>query len=196
MRTFKVELHGKTPLSQGRNIPFGKLPRETPDQHEDRLWHLRTHCDRKDPEKTEPEARVFIPPMAIKNCLTEAASRLGILIPGGKRRTFSKVVKSSVIVQEKAYTDFTFGDMVKDTIFTSNGKAQKGGGTRVHKHFAVRDGRWVAEATIMVTDPVLTKEILQEHLEAAGTFVGLGRFRPENGGYYGCFEVKNLREVK
>jgi hypothetical protein len=39
----------------------------------------------------------------------------------------------------------------------------------------------------VIFDDTITKEVFERHLTEAGRFVGIGRFRPENGGIYGRF---------
>ena len=75
----------------------------------------------------------------------------------------------------------------------SDGKA--GGSSRVWKTFPIIK-EWEGEITILVLDEVITEKVLARHLDIAGKFKGIGRFRPENAGYYGRFEVKGIKEVK
>ena len=39
----------------------------------------------------------------------------------------------------------------------------------------------------------ITPDVFEEHLKQAGAFVGIGRFRPERGGFYGRFAIKNIK---
>jgi hypothetical protein len=34
--------------------------------------------------------------------------------------------------------------------------------------------------------------VFAEHLREAGNFIGVGRFRPEKGGYYGRYKVNGI----
>lgn len=51
--------------------------------------------------------------------------------------------------------------------------------------------------TIHLIDPVLiaSPAIVQRYLEEAGRLIGIGRFRPSNGGYYGRFNVETFKAV-
>ena len=40
----------------------------------------------------------------------------------------------------------------------------------------------------------ITLSVFRKHLEEAGKFIGIGRFRPRNNGFYGRFEVKEIHE--
>ena len=46
-----------------------------------------------------------------------------------------------------------------------------------------------------MVDETITKDVLLKHLEQAGNFIGVGRWRPINGGMYGRFAVKALKEI-
>jgi hypothetical protein len=41
-------------------------------------------------------------------------------------------------------------------------------------------------------DETVTPPVFEEHLREAGSFVGVGRFRPRQGGYYGRFVVERV----
>jgi hypothetical protein len=43
-----------------------------------------------------------------------------------------------------------------------------------------------------VQDDMLTKDVFRYHLEQAGTFIGIGRFRPRNNGFYGRFRLAEM----
>jgi hypothetical protein len=66
-----------------------------------------------------------------------------------------------------------------------------GGGKRVKKCFPVIR-EWHGEVTYYILDETITPEVFEVHLREAGSFIGIGRFRPENGGFYGRFGVKKV----
>ena len=47
-----------------------------------------------------------------------------------------------------------------------------------------------------ILDDQITKNIFEEHLKAAGIYIGIGTFRPIKGGYHGRFSVTSLEEIK
>jgi hypothetical protein len=51
---------------------------------------------------------------------------------------------------------------------------------------------WSAQATFYVLDDAITEKAFTYHLEQAGKFIGIGRFRPRNGGFYGRFSVESV----
>ena len=50
--------------------------------------------------------------------------------------------------------------------------------------------------TFLVLDEKVTKDIFARVLELAGSLVGIGRFRPQNRGYYGRFQVNSMEWVE
>jgi hypothetical protein len=55
---------------------------------------------------------------------------------------------------------------------------------------------WHGEVSFAVLDQTVTHDILAEFLEIAGSFIGIGSFRPENRGIWGRFRLVSLREPK
>ena len=55
---------------------------------------------------------------------------------------------------------------------------------------------WQGEVSFAVLDETVTRDILEEFLEIAGSFIGVGSFRPENRGIWGRFRLLSLKEAK
>lgn len=184
--TYIAHIKGSSPLSQGAYHNTDKKPREAPDAFEERTWHLRLHVDPK-------TNLAFIPPMAFKNGLMLAAKKLSMKVPNGGRKTFTSIITSGIIVKSPCPLNFGLDDCEKETLFvSSNGKSGQGTGNRVMRHFPTYRGPWETEVEIFIVDPAITKDVLHEHLACMGKLVGVGRFRPEVGGYYGMFTVESL----
>jgi hypothetical protein len=47
--------------------------------------------------------------------------------------------------------------------------------------------------TFHILDDVISPDVFEQHLKDAGNFIGIGRFRPRNNGYYGRFSVKSIK---
>ena len=69
-----------------------------------------------------------------------------------------------------------------------------GGGSRVWKIFPVIPAGWTTDISMHVLDPILIDkpDKIEEYLGHAGRFIGMGRFRPINNGFYGRFTVSNF----
>lgn len=189
MKSFICKIKGTTSYQGGRFHNEPKLPRETAQDYEDRTWKGRLHVS--------DDGEVVIPPMAFKNMLKGTAKFLGIQVPGKGKRTYGKIFERGILVQFPAGLGVSSDDVLKETHFVSaGGKAGQGTSTRVIRHFPTVPPGWEAEFQVEAIDDAVTKDVLQEHLIAAGKLTGLGVFRPENGGFNGMFEVQSVKEVK
>ncbi len=72
----------------------------------------------------------------------------------------------------------------------ANGK--RGSGTRVWRTFPVFDN-WAAQLIIHILDDTIPEEVFQRVVKAFGLFIGIGRSRPENGGFLGRFIVEKIK---
>lgn len=185
MKIATVTLESQAPYSQSRsyNHEVEKLPRETPDAYETRTWRNKCH--------TLPDGKVFIPPMSFKMALDTAAKMLGRQIPGKGKSTYTKFFLSGVLVMEPVVLPLTKDDVAQDRIY-ANSDGIRGSGKRVWRMFP-RIDKWTADVPFHVIADEITEDVFEEHLRQAGAFVGIGRFRPQSGGYYGRFEIKKIR---
>src|SRR5262249_38900087 len=71
------------------------------------------------------------------------------------------------------------------------GNPGSGSETRVDKCFPILDS-WKAQVEFLVIDPILTPEVLEAIARRAGLMIGIGAYRAENGGPYGCFKVQKI----
>lgn len=185
MKIATVTLASTAPYSQSRSYEheIDELPREGKDAYQQRTWRNKCH--------TMPDGKVFIPPMAFKMALDTAAKMLGRQIPGKGKSTYTKFFLSGVLVMEPAVLPITKDEVACDRIF-ANADGVRGSGKRVWRLFPRIDS-WTAAVPFHVIADEITEDVFEEHLRQAGAFVGIGRFRPQSGGYYGRFEVKKVK---
>lgn len=182
----KVTLKSVCPYSQSKAFREDKNDKESSGDFEKRTWRARCHVD--------GAGYLFIPPMQFKQCLSDAASYLNMKIKGQGKATWKKNFLAGIMVSEPLKLPISVDDVQGETIFVpSDGK--KGGGQRVYKTFPVIPS-WSGEVTFYILDETITKEVFEYHLREAGKFIGLGRFRPRNGGFYGRFEVVSIQWSK
>ncbi len=185
MQTVEVKLESISPYSQSKFIDVDAIPKlgkEGPDAYEKRVWKNRVHLD----EKGFP----FMPPLGLKKSLEAAAPYSGV-IPGQGKSTYTKRIKSGILITdpitlEVAGKKATADDWKPEWLFLD---AQGKNGDKRVKRCMPRLGQWTASVTIYVVDEILTKDVLQKILNDAGMLVGVGRFRPQNGGFYGRFKA-------
>jgi len=182
MKTVVVSLESISPYSQSRYYDTPKLDKEIPKDYEARTWRDRMHVN--------ADGNVFMPPMAFKNCLAEVAKYLSVKIPGKRNATYTKHFLSGILVTDAIVLDVRKEDVQGEWLFVpSDGKT--GGGSRVLKCFPCIQ-HWAGDVTYYILDETITEEPFRTHLEAAGNFIGVGRFRPARGGYYGRFKVNEM----
>lgn len=188
MKTVDVTLKSTSPYSQSRAHNVPKESKESADDHERRTWRNRLHVD--------AEGRVFIPPMALKGCLAEAAKFTGKQIPGRGKSTYTKHFEAGILVQDGPVLHGTDGkpilaEAVDGKWFFLNADGVRGSGKRVWK-CQPDIPEWTATARFYVIDDTITEAVFEETLAEAGNFIGIGRFRPRNGGYYGRFQPTEI----
>jgi hypothetical protein len=188
MRVATAHLESISPYSQSKHYDVPKLGRssgtstESGKDYEERTWRERCHVD--------AEGRLVIPPMAFKNCLAEIAKYLSVQIPGKGKSTYTKHFEAGVMVLDGLPLPVTKDSVAGEWLFVpSDGK--RGGGKRVPKCFPVVQ-QWKGAVTYHILDDVITPEVFEQHLKEAGNFIGIGRFRPRNNGYYGRFKVNKI----
>lgn len=186
MYVARVTLTGVSPMSQSKHYEIPKLNKETADAYEKRTWREKLHYD---PNTEE----VFIPPMAFKNCLSEAAKFLNKKIPGKGKSTYTKHFDSGVLVMDPMPLGMKKSEVKDEWLFLP---IPGNSGGRVMKCFPLIDTGWTGTVDFHILDETVTEEIFKEVLEEAGKFIGLGRFRPKNRGYYGRFEIKKVKILK
>ena len=182
MKTAIVGLRSVSPYSQSRHYTVDKLPRELARDYEARTWRERLHVN--------SDGNVFIPPMAFKNALSEAAKFLSMPVPGKGKATYTKNIEAGILVPEGVDLGIRAADVEGEWLFLpSDGK--RGSGKRVDKCFPLIR-QWSGHVTFLILDEIVTREVFAEHIELAGKFIGIGRFRPRNNGFYGRFVVESL----
>lgn len=184
MKIAQVSLESLSPLSFSRPLTVPRKERENDEDYEARTWRERAHYSEKTGE-------VVIPPMMFKNTISVAAKFLSMPIPGDKRKTYTKHIEAGIMVMDPVPLGVTRENIQMERMFVPS-DGRRGGTSRVWKNFPIIPS-WTGEATFYVLDHTITEQVFLKHLETAGMFIGLGRFRPRNNGYYGRFKVNKIK---
>lgn len=183
MKVAECKLESIGPYSQGKYHQAERKAQELDDDYERRTWRERCHVN--------ADGYIFITPMTFANNLKIAAQYLALPIPGkGGRALFTKhfeagvMVYDGVVLPERPETVAGEWQMVPP-----NG--QKGGRTRVPRCFPLIP-KWSGTVTYYISDDIITEEVFREVLDYAGSLIGVSRFRPARGGYYGRFKVVDV----
>lgn len=189
MRVVTATLESLSPYSQSKFYDVqkggtrpGGTQTETHKDYEARTWRERCHVD--------ADGEVFMPPMAFKNCLSEIAKYISVQIPGKGKSTYTKHFEAGVMVLEGLPLGVKKDDVEGEWHFVP-ASGRRGDGKRVQKCFPVFRS-WKGTVTFHILDDVITPQVFEQHLRDAGNFIGIGRFRPRNNGYYGRFKVNSL----
>jgi hypothetical protein len=186
MRRIIATVRGVSAYSQSKHHETPKLDRELHDAYEARTWREKAHVNEA--------GNIVIPSTAFKNGLATTAKFLGVQIPGKGKQTYTKHFESGLLAVDPLILPVLQSEVASERVFVpADGK--RGGSKRVWKYFPIIP-EWGGDIIIYILDDIITKEVFDTHLEAMGKFVGVGRFRPQNNGYYGRFEVVETIEIK
>jgi hypothetical protein len=172
-----------SPYSQSAKHDTPFLDRESHDDYDKRTW--REKCT------TNKEGQVCVPAMALKQCVDTAAFKLGEKVPGRRTSTYKNFFASGffcdadmALVNGKAVLQ----KEVESIQISANSDGVRGSGKRVPRRFPTIP-KWNGVAEFTILDDVITREVFERHVKAAGIVVGIGRFRPEKGGTNGRFRA-------
>lgn len=197
MKIATVTVKGASPYSQSKRHTTPYNDGENHNDYEVRTWKERMHYH---PEKSPEAGQIFIPPNQFHQALIGAAKFTGMQIPSKGKSTYTKHFEAGLLMP----TGITLPDLIEDIdsewrFVPSDG--QKGGGKRVDKCFGIIH-KWEDSITVNILDQVLMQTVnvpdlgditvFHHHFMQAGYFVGIGRFRPAVGGYYGRFDVLDV----
>lgn len=177
--TVNLKSMSGSPYSQSRYYKTERKERETSADYEARTWRDRCHVNE--------DGFIFMPPMSFKNCLSEAAKFLSKQIPGKGKATYTKHFEAGVLVMDPIVLPIKKDKVEGEWLFVP-ADGRRGSGSRVEKCFPIIR-TWEGKITFYVLDPTITQTVFVEHLKEAGSFIGLGRFRPRNNGFNGRFSV-------
>lgn len=182
MRICKAHLTSTVPYSQSKMIDsdiFPKKEKEDAAGYDERLWREKaTYND---------AGEVCIPAMALKMAVDEAVKRLNISVAGRGKSTYTKFFVAGQICDGDVPIGIMKDDLESITIW-ANADGIRGSGKRVKRRFPyIR--QWSGVATFAILDDIIPSEVFEKALVETGRLVGIGRFRPEKGGFLGRFHV-------
>ncbi len=178
----QATLESLAPYSQSRFHNTPKIEKESSDAYDKRTWQGHLH--------TNEEGHIVIPPTAFMRCVQDGAKYLSMPVPGKGKATYTKNFNSGVLVLEPLVLPIKARDCEFEDLFL-NADGLRGSGKRVMRRMPVIH-KWSGTVSFHVTDDTITEDVFLYTLEQSGQFRGIGRFRPQNGGFYGRFKVSKL----
>ncbi len=207
MKTVQARLRGIASYSQSKHYDSEKQQGESDKDCYRRTWRGHLHVDN--------DGLVLMPSTQLKNCLAGAAKFVNMKIPGQGNATYTKHFEAGVmclksnhllIPNGKGLVPIHKDDVECENLFLSP-TGDRGGKKRVDKFYPVFP-IWVVDVEFSIIDDTVLQTCLnpkdprdkqytvfQKMLEAAGMFIGLGRFRPRQGGNYGRFLVDDFKVI-
>jgi hypothetical protein len=177
----KVQIEGITPLlfNRFRDTQIeGKSKKRTGAQTESDIEDKLYVVDEK----------ICLPAVYIKNCITEASKQFKIV--GKGKSTYSKLVASTVDI-EPFMIELKAGKYEVFRISAVN-PMTRGRMMTERPEF----NKWSAEFEIIINDPAVPISVVNEILEHAGKYVGVGDWRPQTKGMFGKFMITSFKTQK
>lgn len=145
--------------------------------HDD-IVRAEYHCYRN------ADGQCFIPSEQIRGALIGAGSYMKSKV-GGRSRSMKVIVAAMFLPQPTEILLPDYDAIDKRSAVNKNVKARV---------ITIRPKwtQWEADFDLLVYEDSITTETVHQLLEYAGSYVGIGSFRPTNNGMFGRFEVTSL----
>jgi len=185
MRTAILTLESLSPYSQSKAIRSEKEKGELDKTFHERTWREHLHVHRS--------GKVYIPPMAFKYAFATAARYASLKVDGKGNATYTKYFEAGVQVTEPLLLPFGPEDpqVACEWVYCHAQPTRPSQGGRVHRAYPTIQ-EWAGELSVLVVADEIPPSIFEQVVNYAGQIIGVGRFRPENGGYYGRFAVREI----
>jgi hypothetical protein len=174
-----IHIKGESPYSASRFHGIEKNADEGNEEHDKRCARHKLH--------TNGDGLVIIPGIQLKLSLHAIAKYLGKKVPERARATYTKHFEAGTM----PLTDINLGVKPEDfdiIALRCDSKGSKKKTSEVTRYFPVIQ-KWGGDIDFMIMDPIIKPDVFEEHVEQAGLFNGLGRWRPGNGGMNGRFSA-------
>jgi hypothetical protein len=182
MEKVKVQIEGTTPIlfNRFRDMQIeGKSKKRTgamvESEIEDKLYK-------------DDNGKVMLPSVYLKNCIVEASKQFKIV--GKGKSTYSKLVASTIDI-----SPFMIElDAGKYEVFRISAVNPMTRGRMMTER--PRFNKWKAEFEIILNDSSVPISVMNEILEHAGKYVGIGDWRPQTKGMFGKFLISEFKQQK
>lgn len=186
MKEFKVKIRGLSPYMQHRMDDmkldeWEKCRKQIIDRpevsHEDAV-RAEYHCYRN------KEGKCFIPADQIRGSLIGAGTYMKSKV-GNKSKSMKTIVAACFIPEPQEIIIPDYDSIDKRSAVNRNVKARV---------ITIRPKwtDWEVDFLLNVYEDSITTETVKQLLEYAGSYVGIGSFRPTNNGMFGRFKVVSI----
>lgn len=189
MRTVAVEIRGTSPLLIHR---FGEDAEQSKPTRQ-------VQVDKRDPREEArkvayiaPDGTFYFNAFSIPGSMGNAGANHKMK---GSRKSLRFVVPSAVRTTTDTVTILNGNGPAKDfevdarpvTIPATKGRVMR---------YRPRFDQWGAKFDLLINDDLLSLDMAHQLLNEAGVGIGIGDFRPEKRGPFGCFRVVHWAETK
>jgi len=201
LRKFKVKIRGVTDYIQHK-MPYGK--------EAEKLKHitkvLQQNSDDEEAYMTEAkialyrteDETVYIPATQLKGSLLEAGKE--IRIEGKGKSTYKKIVGAFMFIEPEKIPVTRNGVPIKAEFDDVNLTIRRDWvviqRSRILRTRPVIKEGWEAEFTLVVLDDTIPINVIKDLLKTAGSFKGIGDWRPQKGGPYGTYEIISFEQIQ
>lgn len=186
MKTISITLNGLSPLlmhnPQGMTRTNDSMNRKTiptpEDEAEKSLYIL-------------PDNNLFVPAVAVRNCMLGGAKGYRI----GKKSAVA-ILSGAVLMVDEAFPLYRNGKPISNkdyTIDVRRAVVQRQGITRARARIEIP---WQLECAFDLNENLANLDNIETAMNAAGQIVGLLDYRVEKKGWFGRFEVVEIKETK
>jgi hypothetical protein len=190
MKTYSIEIKGKTPYMQHRMDDQKlsewesnrKLIIERPEVSKDDLTRAEYHCYRN------LDGKCFIPSEHLRSSFINAGALVKSKV-GNSRKSMKNIVAGMFFVEPEEILMPDYDVIDKRSAVNRNVKA---------RIITIRPKwtNWKAKFNLLVDNDTITTETIKEIIINAGNSIGIGSFRPTNNGMFGRFGLENIKEIK
>jgi len=181
-----VTITGITAMTQSHQHGEPEFEQENKDAYDLRTWRLKLNTEVRDGRPT-----IVIPGHGMHQSIAAAAKYSKRQIPGQGKATWTAKFKSGIMMDGHPSLNID-PESVGFISISANTDGIRGSGKRVLRRFPIIPMGWTTTFDVHVLDPIIIEPIFNEMVALAGVFIGLGQFRPENGGTNGRFKVNKI----
>lgn len=188
--TVDVRIQGTSPMTQSRNHGEARLASEKgaagADAYDARTWRSKLNTEMRNGKPT-----IVIPAFGMHQCISSAARYSKTQIPGQGKATWTAKFNSGLMFMDAPSLNMDPAAATMIAI-SAHSDGKRGSGSRVTRRFPKIEPGWTATFSVTILDPIITETVFSEMLTLAGLFIGVGQFRPENGGSNGRFVIDRM----
>lgn len=189
MKSYQLSLKSLSPYMQHRMDDLSlseweKVRRqiiERPEASQTDAHRAEYHCYRNN------EGKCYIPADQLRGSLINAGTYMKSKV-GARSKSMKTIVAATFMIAPDEILIQDWDTIDKRSAVNKNIKGRV---------MVVRPKwlEWEADVILNCQESSITRETIQQLFEYAGSYVGIGSFRPTNNGLFGRFEVVSIKEL-